>query len=116
MVTENLALWLDQSWDCAQSWQRTLALPSWDLTASHPASYQQSLLAPDSLTQDTRGCLEQEQDLCLQYIDFALSFFVFVFVVLRSFWGFVIKTVLWLWPSQQKKIISSCLCEFVMHI
>ena len=78
MVTENLNLWLDQSWDCAQSWQRTLALPSWDLTASRPASYQQSLLAPDSLTQDTRGCLEQEQDLCLQYIVVALSFFVFV--------------------------------------
>ena len=86
MVTENLALWLDQSWDCAQSWQRTLALPSWDLTASRPASYQQSLLAPDSLTQDTLGCVDQEQDLCLQLIVLPLrGITLFGFVIKLSF-------------------------------
>ena len=80
MVTENLALWLDQSWDCAQSWQRTLALPIWDLTASRPASYQQSLLAPDSLTQDTLGCVDQEQDLCFAINCFAIAWYYLVWI------------------------------------
>ena len=60
-------------------------LPNWCPKTSHIANYPQSLLDLGSLTQDSRGHPDQEQELLLQYIAFLVWPFLVLFLTLPLF-------------------------------